>query len=107
MQSERKDNHMNIKQNKENKKMTLLISGRIDTNTAPEFLECIKAVTPGLEELVLDLEGVDYVSSAGLRVILFAQKTMNNQGSMSVTHVNNDIMETFELTGFTDILTII
>ena len=97
---------MNIKQKKENKVVTLSISGRVDTNTSPELLECLKEVMPGAEELVLDLEGVDYVSSAGLRVILFAQKTMNSQGSMKVINVNQDIMETFELTGFTDILNI-
>lgn len=98
---------MNLKQQKDGKKVTVFAQGRIDTNTAPEFLEYLKEAMAGAEELVIDLEGVDYVSSAGLRVILFAQKTMNSQGSMSVAHVNSDIMETFELTGFTDILTII
>lgn len=98
---------MNIRQNKENKKVTVFISGRVDTNTAPELLEYLKEAMQGIEELVLDLKEVDYVSSAGLRVILFAQKTMNSQGSMCIANVNSDIMETFELTGFTDILTII
>lgn len=97
---------MNIKQSKVDNKVVVSVNGRIDTNTAPEFLECIKGALPGAKELEIDLEGVDYVSSAGLRVILFAQKTMNSQGSMCVSHVNSDIMETFELTGFTDILTI-
>ena len=98
---------MNIKQSKENKKVVVAVEGRIDTNTAPELLDHLKEAMVGIEELVLDLKKVDYISSAGLRVILFAQKTMNSQGSMSVTHVNSDIMEVFELTGFTDILTII
>ena len=98
---------MNIKQNKVGDKVVVSVNGRIDTNTAPEFLEYLKGVMPGAKELEIDLAGVDYVSSAGLRVILFAQKTMNSQGSMSVSHVNSDIMETFELTGFTDILNII
>ena len=75
--------------------------------TAPELLEFLQGAMPGVEELVLDLAEVEYVSSAGLRVILFAQKTMTSQGSMKVANVNSDIMETFELTGFTDILTII
>lgn len=97
---------MNIKQKKENKKLTMHLSGRIDTNTSPEFLEAVKEAMPGVEELVLDFSDVDYVSSAGLRVILFAQKTMSAQGSMKLVHVNDDIMETFELTGFLDILTI-
>lgn len=97
---------MNIKQSKVDNRIVVSVNGRIDTNTAPEFLEYIKGVLPGAKELEINLEGVDYVSSAGLRVILFAQKTMNSQGSMCVSHVNSDIMETFELTGFTDILTI-
>ena len=98
---------MNVKTNKQNKSVTVLVSGRIDTQTAPDLLEHLKEAMQGAEELVLDLADVEYVSSAGLRVILFAQKTMNSQGSTSVAHVNKDIMETFELTGFTDILTII
>lgn len=98
---------MNIKQKREGKKLTLLVSGQIDTSTAPNLLEVIKQSIPGVEELVLDLAEVDYISSAGLRVILFTQKTMNAQGSMKVANVNSDIMETFELTGFTDVLTII
>ena len=98
---------MTIKQKKENKTLTVSISGRVDTKTAPELLEFLQGAMPGVEELVLDLAEVEYVSSAGLRVILFAQKTMTSQGSMKVANVNSDIMETFELTGFTDILTII
>lgn len=98
---------MNIKQKKENKQLTIFVSGRIDTVTAPQFSEYLKNELAGVEELILDLADVEYVSSAGLRVILFAQKTMNSQGSMKVANVNSDIMETFELTGFTDILTII
>jgi anti-sigma B factor antagonist len=97
---------MNIKQSKENKKIIVSVTGRIDTNTAPEFLDYLKEAMVGAEELELDFTNVDYVSSAGLRVILFAQKTMNAQGSMVLSNVNNDIMETLELTGFTDVLTI-
>lgn len=97
---------MTVKQKKENNKLTIYISGRVDTTTAPDLSEYLKDALNGVQELVLDLKEVDYVSSAGLRVILFAQKTMNAQGSMVVTNVNKDIMETFELTGFTDILTI-
>lgn len=97
---------MNIKQNKEGKKLTVNVSGRIDTTTAPQFSDFLKEQLPGVEELVIDLKEVDYISSAGLRAILFAQKIMNSQGSMVVTNVNSDIMETFELTGFTEILNI-
>lgn len=98
---------MDIKQKKEGKKVIVSISGRVDTTTAPELLEYLKGVMVDIEELVLDIKDVNYISSAGLRVILFAQKTMNAQGSMSISNVNKDIMEIFELTGFTDILTII
>ncbi len=100
-------NDMNIKQKKENKKLTVFVSGRIDTVTAPQLSDYMKTELAGVEELILDLQEVEYISSAGLRVILFAQKMMNSQGSMKVANVNSDIMETFELTGFTDILTII
>ena len=98
---------MTIKQKKENKTLTVFISGRVDTKTAPELLEFLQGAMPGVEELILDFAEVEYVSSAGLRVILYAQKTMTSQGSMKVANVNSDIMETFELTGFSDILTII
>ena len=98
---------MTIKQVKENKKLTLLVNGRIDTSTAPEFSELLNTALKGVEELVIDLKDVDYISSAGLRVILIAQKMMNSQGTLTIAHVNDDIMETFELTGFTDILNII
>lgn len=98
---------MTIKQKKENKTLTVFISGRVDTKTAPELLEFLQGAMIGVEELILDLAEVEYVSSAGLRVILYAQKTMTSQGSMKVINVNSDIMETFELTGFSDILTII
>ena len=99
---------MNIKQSKVGDRVIVSVNGRIDTNTAPSFLEYLNGVMSGLKELEIDLADVDYISSAGLRVILFAQKTMNGQGSLLfVSHVNSDIMETFELTGFTDILNII
>jgi anti-sigma B factor antagonist len=98
---------MKVTINKQNEKTLVTLEGRIDTTTAPEFSEYLKRELPGVKHLVLDLQGVDYVSSAGLRAILFAQKTMNAQGDMKVARVNSDIMETFELTGFTDILEII
>ena len=98
---------MNIKQKREDKVVTVFVSGRVDTNTSPQLLEFLKEAMVGAEELILDIAEVDYISSAGLRVILFAQKTMNSQGSMSVAHASEDILETFELTGFSDILHII
>lgn len=90
----------------ENAKAVLCPEGRIDTMTAPEMEATIKEVIPGLSELVLDFGKTDYISSAGLRVLLSAQKAMNGQGQMKITNVNDTIMEIFEVTGFSDILTI-
>ena len=84
----------------------LKIIGRLDTTTAPELEAAIDGCAAGLKELVLDCSALEYVSSAGLRVILKAQKLINAQGSMKLTHVNADIMEVFDITGFADILTI-
>ena len=84
----------------------LKIVGRLDTTTAPELDATIDGCAAGLKELVLDCSALEYVSSAGLRVILKAQKLMNAQGSMKLTQVNADIMEVFDITGFADILTI-
>ena len=97
---------MNIKQKREGNKLTVSVEGRIDSSTAPNFMEYLQGALTDVTELVLDFEKLEYISSAGLRVLLFAQKTMNKQGSMVVCNVNADIMETFELTSFTDILTI-
>ena len=84
----------------------LKIIGRLDTTTAPELEATIDACAAGIQELVLDCSELEYVSSAGLRVILKAQKLMNAQGNMKLTHVNETIMEVFDITGFADILTI-
>ena len=84
----------------------LKIVGRLDTTTAPELEAAVDASVAGITELVLDCSGLEYVSSAGLRVILKAQKLMNAQGTMKLTHVNEAIMEVFDITGFADILTI-
>lgn len=99
---------MNIKQKKDGTQLTVFIDGRIDTTTAPKLYDYLVAEMEGVMELTLDFTKVEYVSSAGLRVILFAEKTMKGKGGkMIVAHVNDDIMETFELTCFTSILTII
>lgn len=84
----------------------LKIVGRLDTSTAPELEATIDGVVAGIKELVLDCSALEYVSSAGLRVILKAQKLMNAQGEMKLTNVNETIMEVFDITGFADILTI-
>ena len=86
--------------------LTVRVSGRLDTTTAPQLEEDLKASFDGVETLVMDLSDLEYISSAGLRVLLSAQKVMSRQGSMTVTGVNDTIMEIFEVTGFSDILTI-
>lgn len=86
--------------------LTVFISGRVDTATAPELERFIEDNTEGVTELILDLKDMEYTSSAGLRVFLKAQKLMNVQGSMKVKNVQSDVMEIFEITGFSDILTI-
>ena len=85
---------------------TLKIVGRLDTTTAPELEATIDACAAEVKERVLDCTALEYVSSAGLRVILKAQKLMNARGEMKLTHVNETIMEVFDITGFADILTI-
>ena len=87
-------------------KAVFRLEGRLDTVTAPELEAALKEELNGLSELTLDFEKLEYISSAGLRVLLSAQKTMTKQGEMKVTHVNATIMEIFEVTGFIDIITI-
>lgn len=96
---------MTITKNAEATKLTLAIEGRIDTTTAPQFEAEIDAIAD-VTELVLDFAGVEYISSAGLRVVLKAQKLMNQKGKMKLTNVNDDVMDVFDITGFLDILTI-
>ena len=86
--------------------LTLSLTGRLDTTTAPELETVIKENIGGVTNLVMDFAGLEYLSSAGLRVILSAQKTMNKQGEMVIRNVNETINEVFEITGFIDILTI-
>ncbi len=95
---------MQINYTKEATTLTATIEGRIDTLTAPEFEKNLCEMLGGITELVLDMAKVEYVSSAGLRVILKVQKVMFNQGKMKLIHVNETVMEVFEITGFSDIL---
>nr|WP_297180169.1 STAS domain-containing protein [uncultured Agathobaculum sp.] len=97
---------MNIQQTQEGPKLTIALQGRLDTITAPQLEKTVKGALDGVTELVFDFAGLDYLSSAGLRVILSAQKIMNKQGRMVVCHVNETIREVFEVTGFINILTI-
>lgn len=97
---------MTIAKTLEGKKLTVALEGRLDTGTSPQLESELKTSVNGVEELVLDLKDLAYMSSAGLRVLLAAQKVMNRQGSMKVIHVNETIAEIFEITGFNEILTI-
>ncbi len=96
---------MTITKNLNGEKLEVVIAGRLDTSTAPELENELRDLS-GVKELVLDFAGLEYVSSAGLRVLLASQKTMNAQGKMTIKNVNDTIMEVFEITGFADILTI-
>lgn len=97
---------LNINKTVENNTAVVSLEGRLDTVTAPELEKALMELIPDLTELKLDFTDLDYISSAGLRVLLAAQKAMNKQGSMTLTHVNEAVMEILEVTGFTDILTI-
>ena len=97
---------MTIEKKISNDAVTLIVSGRLDTQTSPELESELDAVLADVKELTFDMTNLEYISSAGLRVILKAQKTMNTQGSMKLTGVNDSIMEVFDITGFMDILTI-
>ncbi len=97
---------MTINQTNENGKVTLALSGRLDTVTAPELEAALDTALGGATELCLDFTDLEYISSAGLRVLLKAQKIMNTKGTMKITGVNETIMEVFDITGFVDILTI-
>jgi anti-sigma B factor antagonist len=87
-------------------KLVYKLIGRLDTTTAPELEAELKKSIDSAEKLEFDFSGLEYISSAGLRVLLFAQKTMNKQGSMVIRSVNDEIKEIFDITGFSDILTI-
>ena len=97
---------MQITTNKTDNTLEILVSGRLDTTSSPELDACIAENAQGITELVLNLKDMPYTSSAGLRVMLKAQKLMNQQGSMKVINVQPDVMEIFDMTGFADILTI-
>ena len=97
---------MTINKNLEGSKLTLVLEGRLDTVTAPALEAELKQSLNDVAELVFDFSKLEYISSAGLRVLLSSQKIMNKQGSMVIRHVNETIMEVFEVTGFIDILSI-
>ena len=97
---------MDIEKHKDGKKLDVKLIGRLDSKTAPELKEVLENNLNDVEELTFDLSELNYISSAGLRIILSTQKRMNKQGSMKVTNVQDIVMEVFESTGFVDILTI-
>ena len=97
---------LEIKKVVENETATVKLSGRLDTVTSPELEAELKDVTPSIKSLTFDIENLEYISSAGLRVFLATQKIMAKQGEMKVVHVNESIMDIFEVTGFSEILTI-
>ena len=97
---------LNIEKTTNGTELTVALNGRLDTTTAPELEATLKASLDGVTALNIDMETLEYISSAGLRVLLSAQKIMDKQGEMKVNHVNETIMEIFEVTGFSDILTI-
>ena len=97
---------MTINKTQNGSTLTLSLEGRLDTVTSPELEKVISYSLEGVKELIIDLEKLDYISSAGLRLLLSAQKKMNVQGTMKVIHVNEDVSEVFDITGFCNILTI-
>ena len=97
---------MTIEKNLNAAELTVKVTGRLDTTTAPELEASLKESFSGVEMLILEFSALEYLSSAGLRVLLAAQKVMNKQGEMIIKNVNDTINEIFEVTGFIDILTI-
>lgn len=97
---------LNINQEKNGSILTIGLEGRLDTTTSPQLEEFVNSNIAGVTELYFDMAKLEYISSAGLRVLLSAQKKMNTQGKMVVKNVSEEVVEVFEVTGFSDILTI-
>ena len=97
---------MNIVKTQEGTTLTVALAGRLDTVTAPQLEGELRTAVNGITELIFDLSDLSYISSAGLRVLLSAQKVMNRQGSMTIRNVKPEIMDIFDVTGFVDILNI-
>ena len=97
---------MKINSNMNGTTLEIALEGRLDTTTAPELEQALKESLDSAQELIMDFSKLDYISSAGLRVLLSAHKTMRTKGGMKVTNVNEIVKEVFDVTGFADILTI-
>ena len=98
---------MTISKQQNGSALTMALEGRLDTTTSPELEKELKASLDGADSLVLDFSKLDYISSAGLRVLLSAHKQMSGKGGMKVTNVNEIVREVFDVTGFADILTVV
>ena len=103
---QKEETSMTINKTRNGNALTIALEGRLDTMTAPELEKELKQGLNGIETLTFDFSKVEYISSAGLRVLLYAQKAMYDKGSMKVTHPNEIVTEVFEVTGFADILNI-
>ena len=97
---------MTITNERKNDLLTIAVEGRLDTTTAPQLEVFLSENTDGVKDIVMDIEKLEYISSAGLRVLLSAHKKMNKAGSLTLKNVCDEVMEVFEMTGFADILTI-
>lgn len=97
---------MTIKKIKNDPALTLVLEGRLEGTTAPELDDVVKSELDGVSDLTFDFTDLEYISSAGLRILLAAQKKMNKQGQMKITGANEIVMEVFNITGFSDILTL-
>lgn len=97
---------LNITKNANGNALKIILEGRLDTTTAPQLEAELSTALSGVTDLKFDLEKLDYISSAGLRVLLSTQKTMNKQGKMVISNASAEVKEIFDVTGFSDILTI-
>lgn len=97
---------LNIYKKEDGNTLSVSLEGRLDTTTAPQLDEELNALLPGKTEVVLDMEKLEYISSAGLRVLLSTQKIMNKQGEMVIKNASEEVKEIFDVTGFSDILTV-
>ena len=97
---------LNIDQKKDGGSLVITLDGRLDTSTAPQLEEAIGETIADVTDLKFDFGKLEYISSAGLRVLLSTQKTMNKQGKMVIQNVSEEVLEIFDVTGFSDILTI-
>ena len=97
---------LTLEKNRQGAELTVALDGRLDTVSAPDFEAVVRDELVGVETFILELANLQYTSSAGLRIILLAQKTMNKQGRMILKNVADGVMEVFEMTGLSDLLTI-